>query len=283
MKRNSLIIVVGLLLVVIFGFWLCAFQVRTTEVAVVTTFGKATRSLTEPGLYFKLPPPIQRVYKFDQRIQSSEFENKFREDLTADNNPLLTSVYIGWRITEPGIFLQKFPGGIPAVEQQLANLVELVQERAWSASIRFRILSRRTPAARSFGALRMKFSRRCRRNSNKTITASRLSFSDSRKSDCPKPPPQKVFARMTSERNVLISRAQNEGEAQARIIRSDADLRASKILSAAQGEALRIQGQGEAEASQVPRRVPAEPATGQLPVPAGCVAGFAQGKIDADF
>src|SRR5215475_2951006 len=102
MKRSYLIVVVGALLVVIFAFWLCAFQVRTTEVAVVTTFGKPSRSLNEPGLYFKWPPPVQRVYKFDQRIQSSEFENKFREDLTADNIPLLTSVYIGWHIIEPG-------------------------------------------------------------------------------------------------------------------------------------------------------------------------------------
>src|SRR6185503_538475 len=123
MKRNSLIVIVGGLLVLIFAFWLCAFQVRTTEVAVVTTFGKATHPISNPGLYFKWPPPIQRVYRFDQRIQSSEFENKFREDLTADNNPLLTSVYIGWRISQPDVFLQRFPNGIPEVESRLADLL----------------------------------------------------------------------------------------------------------------------------------------------------------------
>jgi len=123
MKRNSLIVIVGALLVIIFGCWLCTFQVRTTEVAVVTWFGKPTHPITQPGRYAKWPPPIQRVYKFDQRIQSSEFENKFREDLTADNNPLLTSVYIGWRISQPDVFLQRFPNGISEVEPQLANLL----------------------------------------------------------------------------------------------------------------------------------------------------------------
>src|SRR4029078_7090082 len=107
MKRNFLTLLIASLLVVIFGFWLCAFQVRTTEVAVVTTFGKSGKSLSAPGLYFKMPPPMQRVYKFDQRIQSSEFENKFREDLTADNNPLLTSVYIGWAIRPPDVYPHK--------------------------------------------------------------------------------------------------------------------------------------------------------------------------------
>ena len=61
MKRNYLTLAIGLLLVVVFGCWLCFYQVRTTEVAVVTTFGKPKRDITEPGLYFKAPPPFQYV------------------------------------------------------------------------------------------------------------------------------------------------------------------------------------------------------------------------------
>jgi len=36
-------------LIVIFALLLFVFQVRQSEVAVVTTFGKPTRNLTEPG------------------------------------------------------------------------------------------------------------------------------------------------------------------------------------------------------------------------------------------
>ena len=39
MRRNPLTLVIGLLLIFIFGLLLFTFQVRTTEVAVVTTFG----------------------------------------------------------------------------------------------------------------------------------------------------------------------------------------------------------------------------------------------------
>ena len=249
MKRSYLIIVVGALLVVIFAFWLCAFQVRTTEVAVVTTFGKASRSLSEPGLYFKLPPPVQRVYRFDQRIQSSEFENKFREDLTADNNPLLTSVYIGWRITEPGIFLQKFPAGIPEVEQQLANLLSSSKSAVVGKHPLSDFVSANTGGSK-FGAIEEEILASVQAQLAQNNYGIKVEFLGFKKIGLPEPMTEKVFNRMTAERSVLISRAQNEGEAQARIIRSDADLRASKILSAAQGEALRIQGQGEAEASK---------------------------------
>jgi membrane protease subunit HflC len=249
MKRNSLIVIVGILLVFIFGFWLCAFQVRTTETAVVTTFGKATRSITNAGLYFKAPPPIQRVYKFDQRIQSSEFENKFREDLTADSNPLLTSVYIGWRISQPDVFLQKFPNGISEVEPQLANLLSSTKSAVVGKHPLSDFVSANAGGSK-FGAIEDEILAAVQERLTNSNYGIKIEFLGFKKIGLPEPTTEKVFARMTSERNVLISAAQHEGEAQASNIRSEADLRASKILSAAQGEALRIQGQGEAEASK---------------------------------
>jgi len=249
MKRNSLIVIVGGLLVLIFAFWLCAFQVRTTEVAVVTTFGKATHPISNPGLYFKWPPPIQRVYKFDQRIQSSEFENKFREDLTADNNPLLTSVYIGWRINQPDLFLQRFPNGIPEVESRLADLLSTTKSAVVGKHPLSDFVSANSDGSK-FGAIEDEILAAVQERLTNSNYGIKIEFLGFKKVGLPEATTEKVFARMTSERNVLISRAQHEGEAQAQNIRSGADLRASKILSAAQGEALRIQGQGEAEASK---------------------------------
>jgi modulator of FtsH protease HflC len=76
MKRNILTVIIGAVLVVIFALLLFVFQVRQSEVAVVTTFGKPTAQTSpKPGAYFKWPWPIQKVYKFDQRIQN--FEDKF--------------------------------------------------------------------------------------------------------------------------------------------------------------------------------------------------------------
>jgi membrane protease subunit HflC len=249
MKRNSLIIIIGALLVVIFAFWLCAFQVRTTEVAVVTTFGKPTRSLNEPGLYFKWPPPVQRVYKFDQRIQSSDFENKFREDLTADGFTLLTSVYVGWRITEPGVFLQKFPGGIPAMEQQLATLVSTPKSAIIGKHPLSDLVSA-NPGGSHFNAIEHEILASVQsqlQTNNYGISIEFLAF---KKIGLPEATTDKVFSRMTEERNKLVSAVQYEGESQAKIIRSDADLRASKTLSAAQGVALKIQGEGQTEAAK---------------------------------
>src|SRR5271168_3290738 len=108
MKRNVLTVIVGAVLILIFGLLLFVFQVRRSEVAVVTTFGKPVQNINQPGAYFKWPWPIQKVYKYDQRVQN--FEDKFSENFTGDNIILLSSVYVGWKISDAGTFIRKFPG-----------------------------------------------------------------------------------------------------------------------------------------------------------------------------
>jgi len=55
---------------------------------------------------------------------------------------------------------------------------------------------------------------------------------------------------MKSERNILISQAQNEGQAKAIEIKANADRQANETLAAARAEATRIQGEGVAEAAK---------------------------------
>src|SRR5215472_14816960 len=127
MKRNIFTLTVGALLLLIAIALLFTFQVRKSEVAVVTTFGKPTREILEPGNYMpyaKWPWPIEKVYKFDQRVQN--FEDKLTEGLTRDSFNLLTSVYVGWKITEPKAFFPKFAGSpepIAEAERVLERLL----------------------------------------------------------------------------------------------------------------------------------------------------------------
>ena len=108
MKRNTLTLIVGIFLLLIVGLLMFVFQVRKSEVVVVTTFGKPTGEYTKPGAHFRLPWGIQMVHRFDQRIQN--FEDQVTEGLTSDSFNLLTSVYVGWKITQPTAFFPKFAG-----------------------------------------------------------------------------------------------------------------------------------------------------------------------------
>ena len=81
MKRNSLLLTVGLLVAALFVLLQVLFTVREGQAAVVTTFGKPVRAITEAGLYMRWPWPVQRVYRFDNRIHTLEgaFEEMHQE------------------------------------------------------------------------------------------------------------------------------------------------------------------------------------------------------------
>src|SRR5690349_7393654 len=115
MKRNTIAIAVGVLLSLIVCLLLFVFQVRKSEVVVVTTFGKPTRDVSDPGPHVRLPWPIENVHRFDQRVQN--FEDRFTEGLTADSFNLLTSVYVGWKITDPKLFFPKFAGSSEPISE----------------------------------------------------------------------------------------------------------------------------------------------------------------------
>jgi membrane protease subunit HflC len=248
MKKNSLTIIVGAVLVVVFGMLLFAFQVRTTQVAVVTTFGKPTRSVTEPGLNGKWPWPVQKVYWFDNRIQS--FEDKFTEDYTADKKTLLSSVYIGWRITDPRLFLERFPGGEVA---QAENKMEGLLRTAKTATVGRHPLSDFVSVSDSgtnFNLIENEILNAVRDQVKVNGYGVSVEFLGIKRLGFPQSVTEDVFTQMTSERQVLVQQLQQEGDAEAQIIKSGAERRAAELLATAHGQALEIKGKGEAAAAR---------------------------------
>ncbi|MFB1080449.1 FtsH protease activity modulator HflK [Jeotgalibacillus sp. JSM ZJ347] len=108
-------IVVGsaLLLVVLFTSW---YTVDESEQALVLTFGEANETITESGLKFKLPWPIQQVEILSKETFSLQFGyeeedgeiQSFPEEtvmITGDENIVLTDLVVQWKITEPRDYL----------------------------------------------------------------------------------------------------------------------------------------------------------------------------------
>jgi membrane protease subunit HflC len=248
MKRNILTVVIGAALIVIFALLLFVFQVRQSEVAVVTTFGRPVRNITEPGAYFKWPWPVQKVYKFDQRVQN--FEDKFSENLTADNNNLLTSVYVGWKISDAAAFFPKFAGGsVPAAQRMLESMLR----SAKSAVIGKHQLSEfvnANPQDLKFDAIEGEIEQAVQSELRTNECGIEIEFLGIKKLGLPESITETVFQRMTSERQVLISKLQYAGEAEAQKIKSAADRQAAETIANADAAATRIRGEGEAEAAK---------------------------------
>jgi modulator of FtsH protease HflC len=248
MKRNALTVLIGALLLLIFGLLLFTFQVRQTEIALVTTFDKPSRKIEEPGFKLKWPAPIQKVYKFDKRIQSFE-QDKIEETQTRDAFNLVVQVFVGWTISKPDLFFSRFPAGtVTAAQTTLEQLIRshkiaVIGQHPFTDFVSTDQSQLKFPKIEE----EMLKSMQPEALSNYGID---IQFLGIKKLALPESVTQKVFERMTAERQKEIEKLKAEGESQASIIRSTADLERSKLLSQADKEATEIKGQAEAESAK---------------------------------
>lgn len=244
--RNPVTFVVGLLILAIFGSISFFYQVRESEVAFKTTFGKADPdTVSTAGLHVKAPWPIQKVHRFDARVHN--FEGKFEEAQTSDALPLLVLVYAGWRIAEPQKFHSSFPGGVDDAKRSLEDLVRSTKTAAVArhpfsdfinidpAQLKFdkieeEILTEVAGAAKARFGMEVKF-----------VGIKRLGF--------PESVTQKVFERMKEGRQSKVKQIEGEGEREASITRSGADRERNKLLATAEAEATTLRGKAEREAA----------------------------------
>ncbi len=92
------------------------YTVDQSEQAVIMTFGKVEEGISEPGLHFKMPWPIQTVETMSKETFSLHFgyEEKdgeiveFTNDtkmITGDENIVLADMVVMWKISDPGKYL----------------------------------------------------------------------------------------------------------------------------------------------------------------------------------
>lgn len=111
-------IIGGVILIAVLGLvgltsW---YTVDESEQAVILTFGRVEEVVTEAGLKFKLPWPIQTVEKLSKETYSLQFDFEEKDGeiiehrnetkmITGDENIVLADLVVQWKITDPGKFL----------------------------------------------------------------------------------------------------------------------------------------------------------------------------------
>jgi modulator of FtsH protease HflC len=248
MKRNALTLVVGVILLIIFVLLLFTFQVRQTEVVVLTTFAKpSTEPIQEPGLYFKWPVPIQRVYRFDKRIHN--FEDEFEQMLTRDGHSLMANVYVGWTIRKPREFFNSFPAGKP--EAAVPQLISLVRSTKGIVigQHNFSDFVSNNPNQGNFTKIEQEMLNTIRQAAL-TKYGVEIEFLGIKRIGLPANVTEKVFDRMKAERQREVERLRAEGEKESISIRSAADRDRNGILAKAQAEAITLRGEADAQISK---------------------------------
>lgn len=256
---NSLFrwIIVVLVVAGILSFML-TYTVRFTEVAVITTFGKAGENSVkrEPGMGLRWPYPIQSVVKYDTRLRL--VETRAETVATADNKQVIITVFMQWRVSDPLKFFGLYGNaGARAIDHfRVADEALRKQLRAATAQTsRFKLtelLSTDSSASKLpeleasiLATLTKDLGGKALADSG--IDAVAVGLSSFR---LPEATTKEVFDRMKSRRTSIAAEAASRGNATAESIRSQARNDASIIESFARRRAAQIRGQGDQEASQ---------------------------------
>lgn len=243
--KNLVITIFIILLIAFLGLVFATFQVRETESALVTTFGKPTREITKPGLYFKWPPPVQWLYKFDSRMRV--FEADIGETTTKGAVPIIVNTYAVWKIAEPLEFFNAV-GTVSEAENKLRSRINDTQNRVIGRHS-FGEFVNSDPAKIHFKQIEEEMLTDLQKTVRedygieiKTLGIKQLKVSEDVSKD--------VFVRMAAERNRKTEATISEGNAEAVSIKTDADKKTTMLLDAAEARAKVIRGQGDAEAAK---------------------------------
>jgi len=228
----------------LFVAWLAMFTVTETDIAIVTLFGRPTRTVADAGLHFKWP--FESVMRFDRRLMvydpgSSEF-------LTKDKKNLVLGSALAWKIVDPNKFLQTV-GDVAGAEMRLHDLVwatlaadigrvdltdllSIEPGRARVQALADQVRSTATvETERRFGV------------SVVDLQLKRINFPEQNK--------YAVYARMRAERDRIAKEYRAQGEELALKIRAEADRQRSQLLAEAYRDAEKLKGEGDAEAARV--------------------------------
>ncbi|NBY34059.1 MAG: protease modulator HflC, partial [Betaproteobacteria bacterium] len=94
------------------------FVVDQRQFGVVYSLGQIKKVITEPGLNFKLPPPLQNVNFIDKRLLT--LDNVDSEPmLTAEKQRMVIDWYVRWRISDPSQYIRNVGLDEKAGAQQL--------------------------------------------------------------------------------------------------------------------------------------------------------------------
>jgi modulator of FtsH protease HflC len=255
MNRSLPTLVAGALLVVILGLYMITFQVRFTEVAVVKTFGKARAPdpatgespdvITEPGLCFRWPWPIQEVDKYDNRIQVTATTGE--EMPTRDDKPIIVTTAIGWRISEPHRF-NRTTGTMKEGENKLKTLVRDAQKTV-VGRYDFHTLVSTDPNELRYDRIEREILSAIKQRADDLYGIDVVSTGIERLA-LPQRITESVFEAMKKERQAEVARVTSEGESRADTIKATAEGTAKTILTFAERKAEEIVNEGLARANR---------------------------------
>ncbi len=239
MKRLPILLVAVVLLAML-AATMFSFTVKFNEVAVKTQFGEVQSVVTEPGLYFRWPLPIQDVQTYPNTLQI--VEKPATEVQTSDRYSIVARMYLTWKVTDPLKFSTSTKYLAAADDKLLAAMSEA---QAVISSYAFADLFNTNGDSVQLGTIEAEILARVQQSVAQQDLGLEVTSFGLPRLLFPESITPKVAERMIASREAFAANTREQGETQARDIRSKAEQIASRIENFASTEAQRIRTEGE--------------------------------------
>ena len=249
-RKNVWTILVAILLLAILGLYTIAFTVPAGQWGVVRTLGAIDPESgikKDPGLYFKAPWPFQTQQLIDQRLRF--FDDPGQEVLTRDMFNLYASLVVGWKVTDPNLYLNKLQNEATA-EQNIRTRILNARENAIKSMDLGNLISTDPAQSENFNRFESMMFDNLRASLDEANFGVQVEFLKVKTLRFPKVATETIQRRMAAERRKEAATHKAEGESEASKRRTDAEAEANRQLADAQGAAIALRGTGVAESAQ---------------------------------
>lgn len=237
MTRSRLIGVSLIGIVMIFIVFNCFYTVQETQQALLLQFGEVKSVTQKPGLYLKLPEPIQNVIYIEKRLlplQTPELEIA-----DADQRRFLIDAIARWRVIDPVLFYKTVQGNIAIALPRLDGFLQGSMRKIIGQRPFADVLSNKRGAIML--AMKEDFAQAAKPFGVELVDV-RI-----RRADQPEDITLGTFNRMKSDRQRNATDLRARGQEEARKIRAENEKQAVVIRAEARRQSEILRGRGDAE------------------------------------
>ena len=229
----------------------CLVVIHPGEAVVVTRFGDPVRVLTEPGLAWRLPPPVEATVRVDLRLRTTA--SGLQDVGTRDGLRVLVQAFVAWQVPADGERIRQF---LRAVRNEPDNAAEQLRSFVVSSLettvSRFELsaLVNTDPAKVEIGSLEKLLRQRVEAQ---VLNVYGIAIAEVglERLTLPNETLSATVNRMRAERQTVATQRVAEGQRAAAEIRSNADRDARIVTANARAEAADIEAKARVEAAEI--------------------------------
>jgi membrane protease subunit HflC len=255
-SRGRIVLRFGVAAAILIGGILaaCAVMVQAGEAVVVTRFGDPVSVLTEPGLAWKLPAPIEVTTPVDLRLRTTSTGS---QDVgTRDGLRVLVQAYVAWQVPPDPASVRQYLRAVrndpDEAARQLRSLVGAALQ-VTASSFDLADLVNTDPAHQQIGAFEAKLQAQVAARVAEVYGVAIRQVGIER-FGLPENTLAATVGRMRAERETVATQVTSEGRRAAAAIRSDAERVSRVALAEARTQAAGIEADSQTEAATIRAR-----------------------------